>query len=274
MDAVLCDVTPRDGLQIEAVLEPVVRAELASRLAAAGLGRVEVASFVRGDVVPQMRGAEEVVSLLEPSSETEYAGLVLNGRGYERLRLTLLDHATLSLAVTDEYNLENSGQTLEQALLLARLILGRDDGLTVGVTLSCAFGCPLAGHVSMASALSVVEQLREHGVDEIVLADTSGTATPSRVAALVAKVAATEALAGFHGHGPSALANSLTALEAGAMVIDASLAGLGGSTVKATGGNTPTEELVYQLERQGMKTGVELEALEETADWLLPRLGR
>jgi isopropylmalate/homocitrate/citramalate synthase len=109
----LCDVAPRDGLQNEPeMLAPARRAELAERLAAAGLPRVEVASFVRDDLVPQMAGAEEVVAALPVAPGTTFAGLVLNERGYERLRATGLQEAHAALAATESFQQRNTGSTV------------------------------------------------------------------------------------------------------------------------------------------------------------------
>src|SRR5881275_2176199 len=113
----LCDVGPRDGLQNEAeALEPTTRAELVNRLAAAGLRRVEAVSFVRDDRVPQMAGAGEVIAAIERRDGTEYSGLVLNERGWERFRDTALDRVNVTLGATESFNERNGNATLEEAV--------------------------------------------------------------------------------------------------------------------------------------------------------------
>src|SRR6185312_3542527 len=143
----LCDVGPRDGLQNEpGTLPPATRAELVNRLAAAGLPRIEAASFVRPDAVPQVAGAEEVVAGIERRAGTEYSGLALNEKGYERLVATGLDRVNFTLAATETFSRRNANQSLEQAQAAAEQVLERSE-LPVTVTISVAFGCPFEGHV-------------------------------------------------------------------------------------------------------------------------------
>jgi len=271
--AILCDVGPRDGLQNEPdVLAPAVRAELVDRLAAAGLPRVEAVSFVRDDAVPQMAGAEEVVAALEPRAGTELSGLVLNERGYERLAAAALDRVNCTLAATETFNEQNGNASLADAAARVERILEAADRPTT-VTISVAFGCPFEGPVEPASVDVLVERMRAAGAGEIVLADTIGVATPTKVRGLVEQTAAE----GFHGHNTrnTGYANALAALEGGARILDASIGGLGGCPYapKATG-NVATEDLVYLLEGEGVETGVDLEALIEVSEWLEGVLGR
>ena len=143
MRVTVCDVGPRDGLQNESdVLEPAARAELVNRLAAAGLPRVEAASFVRPDAVPQMADAEEVVASIERRKGTEYSGLALNDRGYERLIGTRkLDRVNFTLAATETFNRRNGNQSLAEAQAAAEGVVTRSE-LPVTLTISCSFGCP------------------------------------------------------------------------------------------------------------------------------------
>jgi (R)-citramalyl-CoA lyase len=274
---ILCDVGPRDGLQNEPeTLLPAVRAELAGRLAAAGLPRVEAVSFVRDDRVPQMAGAEEVAALL-PRDGAEYSGLVLNERGYERFRATGLDRVNLTVAATDSFSRRNANLSREEAAAGVARILERAgaDGVPTTVTVSVAFGCPFEGAVEEASVLSLLEGLP--GAGEIVLADTIGVATPRRVHSLVERAGGLGTTIGFHGHNTrnTGYANALAAIDAGATVLDASVGGIGGCPFapRATG-NVATEDLVYLLEGEGIETGVDLEAVVAVAEWLAGVLGR
>ena len=265
----ICDVGPRDGLQNEPdTLAPAVRAELVRRLAAAGLPRIEAVSFVRGDVVPQMDGAEEVVAEVG-EVRAELSGLVLNVRGWERLRATPLDRVNCTLAATESFNRANGNASLEEAATRVEEILAAADRPAT-VTLSVAFGCPFEGRVDPGV---VVELAGRCSNAEVVLADTIGVATPSAVRKLVGDAGA----AGFHGHNTrsTGYANALAALEAGATVLDASVGGLGGCPFapRATG-NVATEDLVYLLEGEGVDTGVDLDALIEVSAWLESVLGR
>jgi isopropylmalate/homocitrate/citramalate synthase len=270
----ICDVGPRDGLQNEPeTLAPTVRAELVNRLAAARLPRIEAASFVRADRVPQMADAEAVVEAIDQRDGTEYAGLVLNLRGYERLRETTLDRVNCTLAATDFFNQRNGNMSLDQALTQAQAILGASE-LPTTVTISVAFGCPFEGRVDPA----VVEELsRQLDADELVLADTIGVATPRQVKSLVERVRGGAGRVGVHLHNTrnTGYANAVAALEGGATLLDSSIGGLGGCPYapRATG-NIATEDLVYLLDGEGAETGVDLEALIEISEWLERLLGR
>jgi len=266
----ICDVGPRDGLQNEPeTLAPAVRAELVNRLAAAGLPRVEAASFVRPDAVPQMAGAEEVVAAIERRVGTEYSGLALNLKGYDRLVATGLDRVNFTLAATDSFSRRNANQSVEEAAAAAASVIDRGE-LPVTLTISVAFGCPFEGRVDPGV---VVELASRFPNAEVVLADTIGVATPHKVRDLVERTHAP----GVHLHNTrnTGYANAVAALEAGASLLDASCCGLGGCPYapRATG-NIATEDLVYLLDGDGVETGVNLDALIETSAWLEELLGR
>ena len=274
MRVTLCDVGPRDGLQNEPdVLAPATRAELVNRLAVAGLPRVETVSFVRDDRVPQMAGAEEVVAAIERREATEYAGLVLNLKGYERLRATSLDRVNCTFAATETFNRRNGNMSLDEAVEQARAILDASD-LPTTATVSVAFGCPFEGRVDPGLVAELCSRVR---ADELVLADTIGVATPTQVKRLVERVLVPPRKVGVHLHNTrnAGYANALAAIEAGATILDASVGGLGGCPYapKATG-NIATEDLVYLLEGEGIETGVDLDALIAVSEWLEGLLGR
>ena len=266
----LCDVGPRDGLQNEVeALEPATRAELVNKLAAAGLPRVEAVSFVRDDRVPQMARAEEVVAGIERRDGTEYSGLVLNEQGYERFAQTGLDRVNATLGATEEFNRRNGNASLDEAVARVERILAEAQQPAT-VTISVAFGCPFEGRVDPGA---VVDLAARFDAVEVVLADTIGVAAPREVKGLVSRTGA----AGFHGHNTrnTGYANALAALEAGATVLDASVGGLGGCPyAPRASGNVATEDLVYLLEHEGVETGVDLDALIETAVWLEGIFGR
>jgi hydroxymethylglutaryl-CoA lyase/(R)-citramalyl-CoA lyase len=240
VEITLCDVGPRDGLQNEPeTLAPEVRAELVRRLAAAGLPRIEAVSFVSDERVPQMAGAEEVAGAVG-AVDAELSGLVLNERGWERLATTTLDRVNVTLAATESFNQRNGNASLEEAAARVERILGAADG-------------------------------------EVVLADTIGVATPRPVARLVERVSILGVPVGGHFHDTrhTGVACAWSAVEAGATLLDASVGGLGGCPFapRATG-NVATEDVLYVLERERVKTGVDLDALIEVATWLADLLGR
>jgi isopropylmalate/homocitrate/citramalate synthase len=271
----LCDVGPRDGLQNEAeTLEPSTRAELVNRLAAAGLPRVEAVSFVRADRVPQMAGAEEVVAGIERRAGTEYSGLVLNAKGYERFAaIAGLDRVNVTLGATESFNRRNGEMSREEALAQVEEVLAAAS-VPATATISVAFGCPFEGEVDEGDVVALAERL---GAGEVVLADTIGVAVPSQVRRLVERVRGLVKRVGFHGHNTrnTGYANALAALEAGAEVLDSSVGGLGGCPyAPRASGNVATEDLVFVLEREGISTGIDLDAVISISEWLEGIFGR
>lgn len=276
----LYDVGPRDGLQNEPeVLAPEVRAELVGRLVGAGLGAVEVASFVDARRVPQMAGAEEVVSALERSDGVVYAGLALNERGYDRLLAAGLDEVRFAFGATESFNQRNQNASVEESLGAAGSIAARAraDGIRATLIVSVAFGCPFEGPVDESRVLELAETLAATGADEIMLADTIGVAVPSQVRRVVGRAVELGVPVGGHFHNTrnTGYVNALAALDAGATALDASVGGLGGCPFapRATG-NIATEDLVYLLDGEGVETGVDLGALTEVSVWLEGVLGR
>jgi isopropylmalate/homocitrate/citramalate synthase len=268
----LCDVGPRDGLQNEPeAFEPAMRAELVNRLAAARVPRVEAVSFVRDDRVPQMAGAEVVAAEIERRAGTEYSGLVLNERGWERFATSGLDRVNVTLGATETFNERNGNATLAEAIARVESILAAAGTTPATVTISVCFGCPFEGRVDPGAVAELAGRFA--GRAEVVLADTIGVATPRAVRALVERTGAE----GFHGHNTrnTGYASCLAALEAGASLLDASVGGLGGCPYapRATG-NVATEDLVYLLEGEGIETGVDVDALIAVSTWLESLLGR
>jgi len=273
----ICDVGPRDGLQNEPdVLAPAIRAALVTKLAAAGLPRIEAVSFVRDDRVPQMAGAEAVVTAADRAG-AELSGLVLNERGWERFAKTTLDRVNCTLAATDEFNRRNGNASLAGAVDRVRAVIACVDSTqtSVTVTVSCAWGCPFEGEVDPGAVAALCEQL--DGADELVLADTIGVATPRPVRRLLERVSILGKPVGAHLHNTrnTGYASAWAALDGGATVLDASVGGLGGCPFSphATG-NIASEDLIWQLARDGVETGVDLDALVAVSHWLEELLGR
>jgi isopropylmalate/homocitrate/citramalate synthase len=280
MSLLVCDVGPRDGLQNEdRTLEPSVRAELCDRLAAAGIKRMEAASFVNPKLVPQMAGAEEVMAALHRVPGIVYAGLVLNEQGYERASAAGVDEVHYALSATDTFGLRNQNATTAQGIDTALSLVrrARADRMPITVTISVAFGCPFEGPVAPKRVLEIVERLMEVPADEISVADTIGVGVPKQATELIEGARKLGATVGAHFHNTrnTGYANAVAALDAGVVSLDASVGGAGGCPFapKATG-NIATEDLVYLLRGLGVETGIDLDRLIECSVWLGGLLGK
>ena len=280
MQVQLVDVGPRDGLQNEEkILSPEIRAELCDRLAAAGVARIEAASFVNPRRVPQMAGAEQVIAAIDRRPGTSYAGLVLNEKGYERAVQAGVDEVRYAFPVTETFARRNQNTTVADATALAEKLTERArlDGVRVSITLSAAFGDPFEGRVEPAHVLDIAGKVSEAAPDEIVLADTIGVGVPTQVRDLVEGTLASGTTVGCHFHDTrnTGMANAVAAVESGATVLDASVGGTGGCPFapRATG-NIATEDLVYLLHGMGCETGIDLDTLIEVASWMAQQLGK
>lgn len=276
MNISVCDVGPRDGLQNDKViLEPAVRAELCTRLAATGIRRIEAASFVHPKLVPQMAGAEEVFAAL-PDDGATYASLVLNRKGLERALRTSTTEIHVAYPVTETFAARNQNTTVEEAARAAEDIIDGTD-LKVTATISVAFGCPFEGHVDPGLVIEHAHRMAAAGADEVILADTIGVGVPRQVRALLPRALEAGVPVGLHLHNTrnTGYANAIAGLEHGATVFDASVGGLGGCPFapRATG-NIATEDLLYLLANEGVETGIDLDALLEVAAWLSTTLER
>ena len=273
----MCDVGPRDGLQNDKVtLEPAVRAELCTRIAAAGVQRIEAASFVRPKLVPQMAGAEEVFAALPADDGVAYSSLVLNRKGLDRALETSTTEIHVAYPVTDTFAQRNQNTTVEEAARTAEEIIGATD-LKVTATISVAFGCPFEGHVDPGLVVEHALRMAAAGADEVILADTIGVGVPRQVRELVPRALEGGKPVGLHMHNTrnTGYANAIAGLEHGATIFDASVGGLGGCPFapRATG-NIATEDLVYLLHGMGHETGIDLDALIGHAMWLSEQLGK
>jgi isopropylmalate/homocitrate/citramalate synthase len=273
----VCDVGPRDGLQNDKVtLQPAVRAELCTRIAAAGVKRVEAASFVHPKLVPQMAGAEEVFAALPDGDGVAYSSLVLNRKGLDRALQTSTTEIHVAYPVTDTFAQRNQNTTVEEAARTAEEIIGAT-GLKVTATISVAFGCPFEGHVDPGLVIEHAHRMAAAGADEVILADTIGVAVPRQVRELVPRALDGGKPVGLHMHNTrnTGYANALAGVESGATILDASVGGLGGCPFapRATG-NIATEDLIYLLENEGIATGIDLDAMIGVAEWLAGVMGR
>lgn len=278
----LVEVGPRDGLQNESLIVSTIdKVALVGRALAAGVRRIEVASFVNPRRVPQMADAEAVIAALPDRDDATYVGLVLNVRGAERALLTKVDELGAVCVASDSFAMRNQGQTSLESVQSARAIiaLAKTAGRGAQVTIGAAFGCPFEGVVSPDHVVAMAVELAKSGPREIALADTIGVAVPAEVTALVTRVRA--AVPGmpvrchFHDTRNTGLANVWAAVEAGAATIDASLGGLGGCPfAPGAAGNVSTEDVQYLLERSGIATGVDLAMLIDANRWFTTVIGK
>ncbi len=272
----IVEVGPRDGLQNEARIVPAAqKVELIRRAIAAGVRRIEVASFVNPARVPQMADAEEVVGLLGAPTGITRIGLVMNTRGAERAIACGIDQLGAVSVASDAFSIRNQGQDSAQSVEVAASIvaLGKAAGRSAQATIAAAFGCPFTGEVSPALVVDMARRLAACGPAEIVLADTIGVAVPAQVTSLIAAVRKVigdiPLRAHFHNTRNTGIANVWAAVEAGAATIDAAIGGLGGCPfAPGAAGNVATEDVAYLLARSGVETGLDLEALIATSHWL------
>lgn len=267
------DVGPRDGLQVHVPLPLVDRARLVTALVEAGLRRIEVGSFVSPRAVPAMAGTGELLALLGPLPGVVRTALVPNGRGAHDALAAGADELTVTISASERYSVANTRMTRAEGLAEVERIcaLAATAGVPVDVVVSCAFGSPYEGDVAPAEVERICAAARAAGAARVTCADTTGMATPVRVAAVVG-VVGTEIGLHFHETRGTGLVNAWAGLTLGVTRFDSSLGGLGGSPFAAgAAGNVATEELVFMLEDSGVRTGIGLAALLR-ASRLLQRL--
>lgn len=279
----VCEVGPRDGLQNEKKhLTPEQRADLINRLIDAGVKKIEAVSFVNPKVVPQMSEPEEVLRRVRRRDGVVLAGLVLSPGGLERALQTDLDVFHLTMATSDTFNQRNARRTAEQSAAEIENMIRtvRAAGKDCVAVLGTSFGCPFEGEVAPERVLGFAERFVEAGCRAVTLADTTGMAHPRQVQQMVARfreVLGDDVSLGLHFHNTRGLglANVFAGYEAGVRIFDASVGGTGGCPFapKAVG-NVCTEDMIHMFHAMGEETGIQLEALIDTALWLEQQLER
>jgi hydroxymethylglutaryl-CoA lyase len=278
----IVEVSPRDGLQNEAVvLATDAKVELISRLVEAGAGRIEAVSFAHPRLVPAMADAEVVMARVPRGGGVSYAGLVLNRRGLDRAVDAGVDEVNVVVCVSDTFSRRNQNMSTSEAMAVAEEVAAeaRSRGLFTTLTLSTAFGCPFEGEVPQGRVVELARRGAGAGFDELCLGDTIGVGAPTQVRELTAAVRG--AVGGspplryhFHNTRNTGFANAFAAILDGVSVLDASAGGIGGCPFAPTAtGNNATHDLVYKLDRMGLETGWDLDALLPTAAFLTTLLG-
>ncbi len=276
------EVGPRDGLQAEhTTVSLEAKLRFLSLLADAGLRDIEATSLVRRDAIPQLADADELLRRLERRPGVRYSVLVPNRRGLERAVAAGVDAICLFTAASESYALRNIRMSIDASLAAFAPIAeeARRRGWWMRGYVSSAFGCPYEGEIDAAAVVRVADALLALGVDELAISDTVGVAAPTDVArvmgALRHAAIPVDALA-FHFHDTrgTALANVLAAMDLGARSFDAAAGGTGGSPfAPGAAGNLATEDLVYLLDREGVRTEVDLELTLAAARFIAGELG-
>jgi len=256
---------PRDGFQSERLLVPTeLKLEWISSLVGAGLGRVQVASFVHPKRVPQMADAETLCERLPSPGGVVFSGLVLNERGVERAISSGLEHIAVSHSASDTHSRKNTRLGLQEAqVAFASMVkMATEAGLRVRGGVQCAFGCRSEGRIEPDAVVAMVEAQLAAGVDEIALADSTGMADPNSIRGLVRRVLpmAQERPLFLHLHDTEGrgMANALAAMDEGVRHFDTALAGMGGCPyIKGASGNISTEDLVCMAHQMGFETGID-----------------
>jgi isopropylmalate/homocitrate/citramalate synthase len=278
----IVEVGPRDGLQNEAAPIPTeVKVRFIDLLSDAGFQWIEATSFVHPRAVPQMGDADAVFRSIRKKPGVRYVALVPNPRGLDRALAAGVEDIALFVAATQSFSRANINRTIDESLEDARAVIegAEPAGARVRAYISVAFGCPYEGTVSAAQVRPVAERLFGLGVEEVVLGDTIGVATPSDVARLMdtlLELAPVERW-GMHFHDTRgmALANAVASLDLGVSSFDSSAGGLGGCPFAGPGaaGNVATEDLLYLLDGLGVEHGVNLDGVLEGSRFIVNAVG-
>ncbi|GGA32496.1 hydroxymethylglutaryl-CoA lyase [Kroppenstedtia guangzhouensis] len=268
-EVTLVEVGLRDGLQNESrILSTAEKKQLAERLIAAGVKELEITSFVHPRWIPQLSDAAELASSLPNRPDVRYRALVPNRKGLERALETPVDEFAVFLSASETHNRKNINKCIEETYPVLEEVVREalSHGKRVRGYVSTVFGCPYEGEVPVANTVEICERLLKMGVYEISLGDTIGVATPRQVKEklkTLAGVLPVERLAGhFHDTRGTALVNAYVSLEMGITTLDSAFGGLGGCPyAPGAAGNVATEDLVYMLEQEGIRTGIDLETL-------------
>lgn len=285
----IVEVGPRDGLQNEPdIVSTADKLAMVGAMIDAGVRRLEVASFVHPQRVPQMADAEAVIAGLPDRDDVSYIGLTLNKRGVLRALATReggrrgVDEIGCVIVATDTFGQKNQGQTVAEGIVEASEMIrfAKAEGLVAQVTISAAFGCPFEGDVPPQRIVDIAKAVLEAGPAEIALADTIGVGVPAQVTDLYGRLrefvpADVRLRAHFHNTRGTGIANAWAAIQAGVTTLDASLGGLGGCPFapRATG-NIATEELIYLAQQSGIEHGMDLDAVIAANRCMAEVLGR
>jgi len=275
------EVGPRDGFQIQKEFIPTQeKLEIIEAIVAAGVINIEATAFVSPKAVPQMRDAAEIIKQV-PRNGAVYSALVPNFRGAQNAIAAGVDEIVVVISASNAHNQANMNRTVDESIadLDAIFSLAAEHSVRVIASAATAFGCPYQGDVPDADVLRLMDAYKSRGAEALILADTTGMATPVRIEKSVKMIQdrypGTEIILHLHDNRGTAMANLLTAMMCGATTFDTALAGLGGCPyVPQAAGNLPTEDVVFMLEDMGIETGIDLEAMIRAALRLEKILGK
>lgn len=279
----LVEMSPRDGLQNEpgAVIATDIKTGLIDRLADCGLNHIESASFVSPKWVPQMGDAADVMAGINRKPGVRYSVLTPNLKGFENALAAGADEVAVFGAASESFSQKNINCSIAESLerFLPVMEAAKQHQIPVRGYVSTVLGCPYEGDIAPEQVAKVAKALAEMGCYEISLGDTIGVGTPLKakrmLEAVAAEVPIEKLAAHFHDTYGQALANLYAVLEEGIAVIDSSVAGLGGCPyAKGASGNVATEDVLYLLNGLGIKTGVDLDKLVATGEWISGQLNR
>jgi len=278
----IVEVGPRDGLQNEpATVSTTQKIELIERLADCGLTAIEATAFVAPKWVPRMADHAQVLRGVRRRAGVRYPVLVPNLRGLEGALAAGADEVAVFPAASESFSQRNLNCSIAESIERIGPVAERAlaENVRVRGYISCVLGCPYEGRVEPGAVAELAARLRDLGCYELSLGDTIGTGTPAaacRMVEAVAREVPVERLAGhFHDTYGQALANMLAVMQMGVAVFDASVAGLGGCPyARGATGNVATEDVLYMLHGMGVETGVDLEAVIDTAWFIAGILGR
>jgi hydroxymethylglutaryl-CoA lyase len=278
------EVGPRDGFQNEPEVIPTdEKVAIIDKLTATGLTNIEITSFVRPDVIPQLADGAEVLERIERRGGVVYSVLIPNRRGLENAleQRGRFDEISVFLSASETHNMKNVNRTIGQSLADLTGVVGdaRKDGLRCVAVISTSFGCPYEGHVDPGRVFEIAGELAAAGCAEIGFGDTTGMANPLQVGeffpAAAGALPGVELTAHFHNTRGQGLANVLAALQAGCRSFESSFGELGGCPVPpGSTGNVATEDVVSMLEEMGVSTGIDLPALVDCSRAMQDALGR
>jgi hydroxymethylglutaryl-CoA lyase len=278
----IVEVGPRDGLQNEKTSVPTrIKVELINRLSAAGIEHIEATSFVSPKWVPQLADAADVMRQITRQPGTTYSALVPNMKGFASALSAKVNEVVIFTAASETFSQKNTNCSIAESLVRFAPIASaaKQYHVRLRASISCALGCPYQGEVPILAVTDLVRRLGDLGCDEIDIADTIGVGTANQVKAVLRGAAQEFPIARLAGHYHDtfgqALANILASLEVGLSIFHSSVAGLGGCPfARGATGNVATEDLLYLLRGLGLETGISLDEIVRTGDFISQAIGR